>query len=84
MAPLAALALTLAAPEGHAMTQDAIRSTDLPRARDPDAAVREEFDAAREAGTVAAWDLFLERHPRHALVEAARRERAALLARGDD
>lgn len=46
--------------------------------RDPRVAVQEEFDAAKAAGTVAAWDLFLARHPNSALAEAARRERERL------
>lgn len=57
------------------------RSTDLPRPRDPDVAVREELDSARRAATVEAYDLFIARHPDHPLAEVARRERAALAAR---
>lgn len=52
------------------------RSTDLPRPRDGNIAVQEELDAARKAGTIAAYDLFIARHPRHALAVIARRERA--------
>jgi hypothetical protein len=48
--------------------------------RDPDVAVQEELDAARRAGTVAAYDLFIARHGDHRLAEAARRERATLAA----
>lgn len=51
------------------------RTTDLPPPRDPDIAVQEELDLARRAGTVAAYDLFMARHPGHPLVETARRER---------
>jgi hypothetical protein len=54
------------------------RSTDQPRPRDGDVAIREELDAARRAGTIAAYDLFLARHPDHPLAETARRERSAL------
>ena len=57
------------------------RSTDLPRPRDGDVAVREELAAARRAGTLAAYDLFLARHGDHKLAATARRERAALAAR---
>lgn len=56
------------------------RSTDLPRPRDPAAAVREELDAARKAGTIAAYDLFIARHPDHPLADVARRERTHLAA----
>jgi hypothetical protein len=58
------------------------RSTDLPRPRDPDIAVQEELDAARKQGTVAAYDLFIERHGDHRLAVVARRERARLLSGG--
>jgi hypothetical protein len=54
------------------------RSTDLPRPRDPDAEPRGELDAARRAGTIEAYDLFIARHPESPLAEIARRERAAL------
>ena len=57
------------------------RSTVLPRPRDPDIAVKEELDAARRAGTRAAYDLFISRQGNHPLAEVARRERAALAAR---
>lgn len=56
-------------------------TTVMPPPRDPDIAVREELDAARRAGTVEAYDLFLSRHGNHALAEVARRERAAIAAR---
>ena len=57
------------------------RSTDLPRPRDGNVAVQEELDAARRAGSVAAYDLFLARHADHPLARAARRERARLARR---
>ena len=63
------------------MKQTPRRSTDLPRPRDGDVAIREELEAARRAGTIAAYDLFLARHPDHALAETARRERAELRSR---
>lgn len=56
------------------------RSTDLPRPRDGDVAILQELDAARRAGTPEAYDLFIARHPHHALAEVARRERARLPA----
>ncbi len=59
----------------------AIRSTELPRPLHPDIAVRAELDAARRAGTVEAYTLFIERHPGHKLADIARRELAAIAAR---
>jgi len=56
------------------------RSTDLPRPRDGNIAVQEELDAARKAGTVEAYDLFIARNRNHPLAEVARRERARLPA----
>ena len=56
------------APEGNRMP------TSIPP-RDGNIAIQEELDAARRAGTVEAYDLFLARHPRHSLSETARRER---------
>jgi hypothetical protein len=38
----------------------------------------EELEAARRAGTVAAYDLFLARHPNSRYAPAARQERARL------
>ncbi|HEV2816697.1 MAG TPA: hypothetical protein VGW40_05695 [Allosphingosinicella sp.] len=56
------------------------RSTDLPRPRDGNVAVQEELDAARRAGKVEAYDLFIARNPNHPLAAVARRERARLRA----
>jgi len=69
-----------ASTEGNVMEPRAIRSTELPPPRDGDIAVREELDAARAAGTVAAYDAFLARHPDHRLARSARRERARIAA----
>ena len=60
--------------------QRPLRSTELPRPRDGNIAVQEELDAARRAGTRAAYDMCLSRHGDHALAEVARRERAAIAA----
>lgn len=68
-------------PEGTEVKPPATRSTNLPLPRDPDIAVQEELDAARRAGTLAAYDLFLARNGDHPLAEAARRERARIAAR---
>lgn len=54
---------------------------DLRPPRDGNVAIREELDAARRAGTAAAYDLFIARHPDHPLAATARRERAEILAR---
>jgi hypothetical protein len=61
-----------------AVIAQAPRSPDRPRARDGDAAIREELDAARREGTREAYDLFLARHPDHPLAAAARAERERL------
>jgi len=49
-------------------------------ARDGNIAIRQELDAARRARTVEAYELFLARHPRHPLAEAAKAELDALKA----
>lgn len=49
-------------------------------AGDPELAVHEELCAARKKGTAAAYDLFIARHPKHALAKKAREERARLTA----
>lgn len=79
---LAGLALAGGDIAGAAMTRkpNPGRSTDQPRPRDGDVAIRQELDAARRAGTRAAYDLFLARHPDHPLAATARRERAAMAA----
>ena len=46
--------------------------------RDGNIAIQEELDAARHAGTLAAYDLFIARHPRHRLAAVAREERDRL------
>jgi hypothetical protein len=78
---LVPLALAGAATPDDAMSQDR-RSTTLRPPRDGNVAVREELDAARRAGAVAAYDLFIARHPRHSLAAVARREREELARRG--
>ncbi len=47
-------------------------------ARDGNIAIQEEFCAARKAGTAAAYELFIARHPQHPLADKARAERAKL------
>ena len=77
---LAGLALAAAgATPGAAMKkQRALRSTELPRPLDGEAAAAQELAVARRTGTRAAYDLFLSRHGDHPLAAVARRERAAL------
>jgi hypothetical protein len=48
------------------------------RARSGDIAIQEELEAARKAGTVEAYDLFIARHPNHPLAQAAHSERDRL------
>ncbi len=80
-----ALALTGAAcPRENDVKPRDVRSTDQPRPRDGNIAIRQELDAARRAGTLEAYDLFLARHPRHPLAETARRERARLAGSAGD
>jgi hypothetical protein len=50
-------------------------------ARDGNVAIRQELDAARQANTLAAFDLFIARHPRHPLTVTAREERRRLARR---
>jgi len=58
-------------PEGNAMPTSIAP-------RDGNIAIQEELDAARHAGTLAAYDLFIARHPRHRLAAVAREERDRL------
>jgi hypothetical protein len=53
----------------------------VPRARDGNVAIRQELDAARQANTLAAYDLFIARHPQHPLTAPAREERRRLARR---
>ena len=76
LAASCAIALAGPAPGGAPMPE-----SNANRARDGDIAIQEELCAARKAGTVAAYDLFIARHPGHPLVEVARAERERLLLR---
>ena len=51
---------------------------EVPPARDGDIAIQQELEAARKAATLAAYDLFIARHPDHPLAGEARREREQL------
>ncbi|MGY2989976.1 hypothetical protein [Bradyrhizobium sp. USDA 4508] len=50
------------------------RSPTMPMARDPAAAVAEEYEAARRKGTREAFELFIARHGDHPLAERVRAE----------
>lgn len=50
------------------------RASTMPMARDPSAAVAEEYEAARREGTREAFELFLARHGDDPLAEQARAE----------
>ena len=76
-----ALAGSGAAADGAMKEQRPRRSTELPRPLDPDVAVRQELAVARRTNTLAAYDLFIARHPDHPLAAVARREREALRRR---
>lgn len=54
-------------------------TTEMRRARDGNVAIQEELEAARKAATVAAYDLFIARHPDHPLTKTAREERQRLI-----
>ncbi|WP_426614739.1 hypothetical protein [Bradyrhizobium sp. McL0616] len=50
------------------------RAPSMPMARDPSAAVAEEYEAARQKGTREAFELFIARHGDDPLAEQARAE----------
>ena len=76
-----AAALVLLPPAAGAMEKP-VQNEEIAPARDGDIAIRQELEAARKAATLAAYDLFIARHPEHPLADVARRERAALAAKG--
>lgn len=70
--PVASLAAPPAS-DGHG------EYAEMQRARDGDIAILQELDAARAAATLAAYDLFISRHPKHPLAKIAREERQRLV-----
>lgn len=73
------LAAVLAAPAAVGGTMnESDRRAGIAPARDGNVAIRQELDAARRANTLAAYDLFIARHPRHPLAAVAREERQRL------
>lgn len=82
MKMLLAMAATAAATANmEAPAPDMTPPKQIAPARDGNIAIQEELCAARKAGTVAAYDLFIARHPGHPLEPVARDERARLLKR---
>jgi flagellar biosynthesis/type III secretory pathway M-ring protein FliF/YscJ len=55
-----------------AETQKPVPQTTTPPARDPQIAVEEEYQIARQQGTAQALELFIQRHPDNPLAEKAR------------
>ena len=72
-----ALAAAATATAGSGM-ENQVESPPIAPARDGNIAIQEELCAARKKGTLAAYDLFIARHPAHPLAEIARQERARL------
>jgi hypothetical protein len=54
-----------------AETQKPVPQTTTPPARDPQIAVEEEYQIARQQGTAQALELFIQRHPDDPLAEKA-------------
>jgi hypothetical protein len=72
----ALFAVLLGAAPHHAMALEPPQT--VPPARPGHIAERQELEAARRAGTRAAYDLFLARHPNSRYAPEARREREKL------
>ena len=51
-----------------------LRAPSVPPARDPSAAVAEEYELARQKGTAEAFELFIARHPDSPQAQKAREE----------
>ena len=75
-----ACAAFVAAIGADGATGGSVKTSQIAPARDGNIAIRQELCAARKAGTVEAYDLFIARHPRHPLAEVARRERERLVS----
>ena len=52
----------------------ALRAPSVPPARDPSAAVAEEYELARQKGTAEAFEMFIARHPDSPQAQKAREE----------
>jgi hypothetical protein len=77
---LVLIAATIVACTPPAETESNSMPTSIPP-RDGDIAIQEELAAARRTGTLAAYDLFIARHPQHPFADTARRERERLVRR---
>ena len=75
------LMVALGTASASAELADSMNDAPMAPARDGSIAIREELDAARRAGTLAAYDLFVARHPRHPLARTAREERRRVAER---
>jgi hypothetical protein len=75
---LAALPMLAGACVEAGQRETRVSEKEIIPARDGNIAIQEELDAARRAGTITAYDLFIARHPQHPLAETARAERAKL------
>lgn len=73
-----AIAATSMLQSASAAMQPSEKTPPMRPARDGDIAIHEELCAARKAATLAAYDLFIARHPKHALADVARAERSRL------
>ena len=76
---LAAAAASACAPAPNAPEVNAMPTSIPPR--DGNIAIQQELDAARRAGTLEAYDLFIARHSQHPLAEKARLERQRIADR---
>jgi len=76
---LAATAATLSS-AGSIMTEP-VKSPPIVPARDGNIAIEEELCSARKGGSVAAYNLFIARHPDHPLTPVAVKERESLKLR---
>ncbi len=82
MIRLLALGALAACSAGAPGRENDVERPEIAPARDGNIAIAEELCAAREAGTIASFDLFLARHPGHPLAAQARSEREQIRSGG--
>jgi hypothetical protein len=82
LACLSAATVTLAG--AQAPKERSVPASELPPARDGNIAIEQELCAARKAGSLEAYDLFIARHPKHPLARVAQQEREQLLRERPD
>ena len=80
MTKLFILAVAAALTSGATSMPDPVPT--VPPARDGNIAIEEEYCAARRKNTLAAYDLFIARHPDHPLAAQAKKERAQIAGAG--